>query len=350
MINDQELDLLRLLVSAPGIAGREHPVRQILQAALPHSDCEIKNDLVGNLVVNIPGKGERVVIVAHMDEVGLMVRRITPDGFLLVERIGGMHIRALPGSRLTLWTQQGNLPAQVGLLPQHQDHRNFIDLQEMYVDVGASFDDQVKGMGIEVGDILTWDADLKVMPFERISGKALDDRLGCLCLVLLAHQLIARNETLSCDLHLAFVVQEETSPSGSLTTTNQLQPDRIIGLDGTLAFDTPDLKNAQCDLRLGKGPAIKWMDVIRGTGRSFFPDLQLSRKIQEIAQKNNIPLQNEVVSGITTAANGLPFTHHGIPTAALSIPIRYHHSPIETADWQDVQTTIQLLKMIVTSS
>ena len=352
-----KLDLLEKLVQAPGLPGREIEVARLIREAISTCSKEVESDRLGNVVAHLPGAGRRVMFVAHMDEVGLIVRRITEDGFLLVERMGGMGVRSLPGSHLTLWTDEGRIPAQVGVLPLQLDNPVYLNLEDLYVDIGATSRSEaehpvgsrgeVEAMGVQVGDGLTWASPLQRIGEDRIRSKALDDRLGCFTLLSLAELIGQQERRLQCDLFLAFVVQEETMLTGGMPVVRSYQPDVVIGVDGTLAFDTPDLKGKQCDIAIGKGPCIKWFDAIRGKLASFVPHWELAQSIRRTARQNDIPLQPEVVTGMSTAVTLVPFSLSGVETAALSLPIRYHHSPVETADLGDVRDLVRLLAALV---
>jgi putative aminopeptidase FrvX len=287
------------------------------------------------------------MLVAHMDEVGLIVRRILPNGFLKVERLGGMGVQALPGSPLTLWSDGGALPAHVGLLPQHLASTQSPELNTLFIDIGARGRDEAQQMGVQVGDGLTWAGALETIGQGRVRSKALDDRLGCLALLALAQQ-VGRQQTL-CDLYLAFVVQEETMLMGGAPVVNAIRPEIVIGIDGTLAFDTPDLEGEQCDLRLGGGPALKWMDALRGKSVAYVPSRRLAQIARSQARALGIPLQSEIVTGLSTAVSPLPYLQEGSETLALSIPIRYHHSPVETADLQDAEQLVWLCAALIES-
>jgi len=338
-------DLLERLTGVPGVPGREERVADLIHSTLPPETCNCSLDNLGNLVAHMPGKGKRVMLAAHMDEVSLIIQRILPNGFLKVERMGGTSLRALPGSRLSLWTSKGCISASAGVLPQHLDTNEPIDFSKIYIDIGSSSDQETRAMNVAPGDVLTWDSPLRSIGSTLISGKALDDRLGCYILIQLAKLL--QPQELKCDLYLAFTVQEETMLMGGVTAANSVLPEIIIGVDGTLAFDTPDLEGSQCDLRLGKGPAFKWMDAIRGKLAAFVPNQKLAHHVRETAQRNNIPLQEEIVTGMSTAISPMLYAAKGAAAIALSVPLRYHHTPIETADLRDVENIILLLKTLL---
>lgn len=347
-MNAFRADLLGKLIEIPGLPGREERVSEFIRASMPDYAVDSYLDHLGNLIVHIPGKGKRVMLAAHMDEVGLIVQRIFPNGFLKVERMGGFSLRALPGSRLSLWTREGCIPAIAGILPKHLDNDEPIeDFSKIYIDIGTSSDSESRKMGVSPGDVLTWDSPLRSIGNMMISGKALDDRLGCYVLIQLAEMI--KPEDLQCDLFLTFTVQEETMLMGGVAAANAISPDIIIGIDDTFSFDTPDLAGMQCDISLGGGPALKWMDAIRGKMAAFVPNRELTARIQKIAFENEIQLQDEIVVGLSTAITPMIYAAKGAAAAAISIPIRYHHTPNEVADIRDIENTILLLTKIVTT-
>lgn len=199
---------------------------------------------------------------------------------------------------------------------------------------------------MRVGDGLTWSAPLARQGEYLITGKALDDRLGCLVLLTLAG--LIQQKQCRYDLYLGFVVQEETTLMGGAPIVQTLSSDLVIGVDGTLAFDTPDLEGQGSDIRLGGGPTLKMMDAIRGRGVTYVPDRELAQSLQELAEKYEIQLQPEIVVGLSTALAPIPFVAGGIKTAALSLPIRYHHSPLETANLGDAGQLVELLFAFLT--
>ncbi len=341
-------DLLAALCAAPGIAGHEGQVAEVVSSQLSAHSINYSTDRLGNVVAHLSAANSgapRVLIFAHMDEVGYMVRKIDADGFLYIERVGGASAQALPGHRLQLWTEAGPLPGVAGVLPQHiANEANAVEHARTYVDIGARSRADAQKMGVEVGCPVTYQP--TCVEFNGlVTGKALDDRLGCLLLLQLAEALQA--DPPSDDVYLAFVVQEETRLRGAMPVAYSLKPDWAIGLDGTLAFDTPDPIDRQTDLRLGGGPAIKVMDHLRGQGQGFIPHLGLRKHIEHVAREHGIALQREVVIGLSTAAAPLPFMMGGLPVAAVSFPLRYSHAPVEVADVADADAALDLLRAVI---
>lgn len=339
-------DLLSELSAAPGVAGFEQPVSSLICNKLAALGVSADIDGLGNVVAHIAASPATVgaptlLLVAHLDEVGYIVRKIRDDGFLLLERVGGASVHTLPGLRLTVWTEGGAIDGVVGALPQHLAGRvEGVNLTQMYLDIGAHSRDEALAMGAQVGCAITHHAVCGELN-GRVYGKALDDRLGCLILLNLAARLTCQPP--ACNVYLSFVVQEETRLRGAVPVVNRVQPHFAIGVDATLAFDTPDLPDGQTDVRLGGGPAIKVMDHLRGQGQGFIAHVGLRRHIESVAARRRIVTQPEVVVGLTTAATPLPFLGAGLPSAAVSFPLRYSHSPLEMADWGDVDSTVALL-------
>jgi putative aminopeptidase FrvX len=337
-----DFKILESLVNTPGLPGREGLISEKIQYFLPGEGWQINTDAVGNLTARKPGVGKRILFLTHMDEVGLIVRRVTPDGFLKVERLGGISLQALPGSAFDLWTAKGRLDAHAGLPAAHSvsGKENFIKLADIYLDIGAQNQAEVQTMGVRVGDGLTWASKLCRIGKSRIRSKALDNRTGCYTLVKLAHWL--DEHALEQDITLAFITQEESMIMEAAPVIRALAPDVVIGVDGTLPFDTPDDSDPQCDIGLGGGPCIKIMDVIRGK-IGYLPDWELTNQLIDFLIDKQFSYQPEVVVGISTAISLVPVLNHGVKTASFSLPIRYHHSPNEVVDLQDLDAMLTML-------
>ena len=341
-----DVSLIKRLAETPGLPGRESLVVEVIKAELPQDTWHCHVDPVGNLTARKQGKGKKLLFIAHTDEVGLIVRRITPEGFLKVERLGGMGLQVLPGSAFDLWTNEKWFDALVGCPAAHLENGgpDKLNLQEMYVDVGATSKEEVLSWGINVGDGLTWKFDFCQLPGNRIRSKALDDRLGCFALIKLAHAF--DDVEVDYDITLGFVSQEESMLFESAPVVSAVEPDVVIGIDGTLTFDTPDGVEPQCDIELGKGPTIKLMDAIRGK-MGYLPNWDLTQKIIRFMVSSGFSYQREVVVNISTALSLVPFMRSGLETACLSLPIRYHHSAVEVADLSDLEILINVLKAMI---
>lgn len=345
-LTDEDFQLIRALVETPGVPGRESLVSQVIQTSLPRTGWETCVDAIGNLTARKPGPGKKILFLAHMDEVGLIVRRITPDGYLKIERLGGISVHTLLGCALDLWTDIGRLDALVGAEPAHLVNGNSkcISYDDMFIDIGCSSKEEALSLGVHIGDVLTWKSELCLLAGRRIRGKALDNRLGCFALIKLANLLT--DEDIDADVTLAFVVQEESMIFESGPVINQCDPDIVIGVDGTLPFDSPDVRDQQSEINLGKGPCIKLMDAIRGK-ISYLPNWDLTKALMRFMEEQGLSYQPEIVIGLSTAVSLVPFMNKGIKTAGLSLPIRYHHSAVEVADLHDLESLINLMYLLL---
>lgn len=340
------LSLLENLCAAHGVSGFEEPVVRVLVTYLEQVGVEYHQDRIGNLIARLPGQGPRVLLVAHMDEVGFMVRKVEKNGYVRLERVGGAALETMPGQHLVFAGECGLVPGVVGILPPHlQSTGKSFGIADAYVDLGAQSQSQVMEMGIMVGTPAVYAPRFQVMG-NRVAAKALDDRAGCALLAQLAGMAAAN---LACDLSLAFVVQEENVLVGAQPVVHDLQPDWILGVDATLTYDTPELDSAYAELSLGAGPAVKVMDHIRGRGQGLVAHPGFRRRVENTANQIGLSLQREVAIGISTAVAPLPFQNTGIPTAAVSFPLRYSHSPAEVADITDLNQTLRLLFHVVTN-
>jgi putative aminopeptidase FrvX len=343
--SELSLTLLETLCAAPGISGFEQPVAAALGAYLGQQGVECQVDRVGNLLAHVPGSGPRVLLVAHMDEVGFVVRKIERDGFLRLERVGGSAVQALAGEHVIISGDSGPVPGVVGIVPPHLKGEASTDgLGSMYVDAGFRSKAAALECGVQVGSPVCYNPRFQKLQ-NCVAAKALDDRAGCALLAQLAAEV--KNGGAACDLYLGFVVQEENVLVGGMPLLNVAQPDWVLGVDATLTYDSPDFNHPYSEVALGDGPAIKIMDHIRGRGQGLIAHPMLRRHIETVAKQANLPLQREVAVGISTAVAPMPFQRVATPTAAVSFPLRYSHSPAEVADLGDLHQTLQLLHGIV---
>ena len=346
----EDWELLEQLTSVPGVSGFEEPVRRFIAQHLQGLGLAYHVDNLGNLIAHIPGTGQRVLFIAHMDEVGHIVCKIRSDGYLSIERIGGISTRALAGQTVEVGVSaEKALPGVVGVCPQHLESRNpALPSQRPFVDIGARSRDEAIALGVKLGAPVTYAPHFSRLGPHLIRGKALDDRVGCYLLLQVAKRWARQKPPV--DLYLAFVVQEESNLRGAMPVTEDVDPQCIIGLDVTLAFDTPDLaQTEQSEVVLGQGPAIKIMDHLPGTLQGIVIHSGLREHIEKIATQENIPLQYEILMGLTTAISPLPFMKAGIAAAGLSLPSRYNHSPVEVVSADDIKATAMLLNALVAS-
>jgi putative aminopeptidase FrvX len=343
-------NLLEELCSIHAVSGREDRAVRFLKDYLKPLADSLTVDRLGNVVAVLKGKkhpDHKIMLQAHMDELGLIIRGITPAGFLLIERVGGLPEKSLLGQRLDILTDQDELiPAYVGPKSHHitSKEEKFVvpAVHEMFLDVGLSSREEVEKAGIQVGDPVTYHPNYHRIGNGLIVSKALDNRVGIFVLLELLKRF--QKDRPDSSLAFSFTVLEEFSIRGSLPTVTQVQPDVILSLDITIAPDTP-IDQPIHPVKMGGGPAIKMMDFHgRGTLGGMFSSPKLRRFIEETARKGSIPLQREVIVGvITDPAFQLYLGDKGQTIAGISIPQRYTHASISACHESDISQTIELL-------
>jgi tetrahedral aminopeptidase len=334
-IGASQIELLEKLCNATAVSGDEHEVRQIVLEAVKLIADEVKVDALGNVLATKFGRGEnrvRVMLAAHMDEIGLMVVKKHDDGVFEFERVGGIDERQLAGKPVLVGRE--HLPGVIGAKPIHMttadERKNKIDVSAMRIDLGPEIGEKVKP-----GDRATFATRFELLG-PSIRAKALDDRFGVATLIeLLKH---APDHI---DLLAAFTVQEEVGLRGARVAAYALDPDMAIAVDATPAYDLPhwddEDENDRYNTRLDAGPAIYVMDF--GT----IPDRRLVSWLVETATQADIPYQLRQPGGGGTDAGAIHKVRSGIPSVSVSVPVRYAHTAASIARLDDWANTLRLL-------
>jgi tetrahedral aminopeptidase len=334
-IGASQIELLEKLCNATAVSGDEHEVRQIVLEAVKLIADEVKVDALGNVLATKFGRSEnrvRVMLAAHMDEIGLMVVKKHDDGVFEFDRVGGIDERQLPGKPVLVGRE--HLPGVIGAKPIHMttadERKNKIDVSAMRIDLGPEIGEKVKP-----GDRATFATRFELLG-PSIRAKALDDRFGVATLIeLLKH---APDQI---DLLAAFTVQEEVGLRGARVAAYALNPDMAIAVDATPAYDLPhwddEDENDRYNTRLDEGPAIYVMDF--GT----IPDRRLVNWLVETATQAEIPYQLRQPGGGGTDAGAIHKVRSGIPSVSVSVPVRYAHTAASIARLDDWANTLRLL-------
>lgn len=339
------LDRLRALVDLTAPSGQEEETVRFLARELAPLVDEVTVDALGNVIARKKGAqpGSRsLVISAHMDEIGFIVRKIEPNGYLRFEKLGGHDDRILLAQRVWLRSQNGKLLGVIGCKSAHLsagERDRVVKHTEMYIDIGARSEDEVRAMGVTVGTPMGYVGELAELGkgTGRYIAHGLDDRAGC---ALLWHLLAdLQGKSLPGDLHAVFSVQEEVGLRGARTAGQAIQADVALAVDMTAADDTPDTGTRH--LQLGLGPAIKVMD------NSLLAHPAVRRALEAAAAKAGVAVQQEILTGIGTDAGALHQAGPGAPTGCISVANRYTHSPIEMLDEKDFEGAYALLKQFV---
>jgi putative aminopeptidase FrvX len=332
-----------MLSNAAGVSGDEGAVRRlVLEAIRPHVD-EVKVDALGNVLARQGAArrrgGPRVLLAAHMDEVGLMIVDHEADGSLRFEVVGGVSERVLLGKAVIVGPRR--LPGVIGAAPAHllggDRLETVVRAGQMRIDIGAGNQETARRQ-VPLGDRATFATELAVLE-GALRGKALDDRLGCATLISLL-----RAGPYPVELHAAFTVQEEVGLRGARVAGYAVEPDAAIALDCTPANDLPDSQgreNTQYNARLGHGPVVYLADA------HTISDRRLVDYVRRTAQAAGLPYQIRQPGGGGTDAGAIQQTRAGVPVVSVSVPVRYLHSPAALARLQDWHNTLQLVDRVL---
>jgi endoglucanase len=333
------IENLEKLSNACGVTGREEEVANLMKKLLKPYVDEVKEDKLGNVIGIRKGKknAPKVMLAAHMDEIGLLVKTITKDGFLQLTKIGGIDDRILLAQKVIVHTDKGHLHGIIGSKPPHiqkeEERKKIISCDELFIDVGASSQEEAKKMGVKVGDTVCFDVKFAKIGKNIVIGKALDDRIGCTIII----EALSRLEKADCTIYAVGTVQEEVGLRGAATSAFGIYPDVGIALDVTVAGDTPEIREVDAPIRMRKGPSLTVADS------GMIVPLKVLRMLVDAAEENKIPYQLETgLPGSTDAARIL-LTREGVPSGVISVPTRYIHSATSLLSLEDAENAVRLL-------
>ena len=324
--------LLQQLTETFGPSGYEANVRAIVQAEVESLADEMRVDALGNLIVRKhptnPGNDtKKIMIAAHMDEIGIIVSHVDENGFVRFASIGGVFGRYILGSRVQFLNGTKGIVGYDRL----EKVNEMPAMDKIYIDVGAK---SKRDCPVKVGDVAAFDR-----PFielgDRLVAKSMDDRVG----VLVAIETLRALKSTPHDVYFVFTTQEEVGVRGAATSAHGIDPDVGIAIDVTPSGDTPNAM--KMEMALGNGPCIKIQDV------SLIADPRIVQWMIRTAEKNKIPYQREVLLIGGTDARAMQITRAGVPVGCISIPVRYVHSPSEMVDDSDVQNSVKLLTALL---
>ncbi|MGC9307965.1 MAG: M42 family metallopeptidase [Thermoplasmatota archaeon] len=340
---DELVELLASLSNAPGISGYEDRVREVIHEALEDDVDEIRYDRMGNLIAVKNGGTPSVMVAAHMDEIGLMAKYIDDEGFIRFVTFGGWFDQTLLNNSVTLHTKQGDVHGVIGSKPPHlmekEEQEKTIKAKDMFIDVGADDREAVKQLGIRPGTPITLQPRFHTLQGSRVTGKALDDRVGVAMMI----EAIRRYDG-DATLYAVGTVQEEVGLKGAKTSAFGLDPDVALVSETALAGDYPGVEKKESALQLGQGPAVTVTDA---SGRGLITPSPVLTWLEETATENNIDYQLDVSAGGTTDATAIHLTRAGILSGVIGVPTRYLHSGVEVADLRDLERGADLIAAAV---
>ena len=348
MIVDEFRRLLGELMLIPGLSGHEDRVRRTISAHLDAAGIASRHDRLGNLVATIDGNPDapRVMVFAHMDQLGFVVRKIEDDGSVRVTRLGGVPERALASQAVLVCVGEGrDVPGVIGNMSHHAtppEHRQtIIATPDLRIDTGNQSRLSVEEAGIEIGTPVVYRPFVMNLAGSWITGTSVDDRAGCAVLISVARALAesARHPT----VHVVFSVQEEFNLRGAVVAAQNLKPDIAIQIDLMLATDTPDMAD-RGSMRLGGGPGISLYSFHgRGTLNGVIPHPAAVRLFESTAADEDIPLQRSAQTGILTDLSYVQLLGDGVVSIDVGFPMRYSHSSLEVCDLSDLVSLERLL-------
>jgi putative aminopeptidase len=336
--------LLRELAGLDGVAGHEHAVVSRLREMLEPHVAGIEIDTYGNIYapVNDAPAGPSLMIAAHSDEIGALVKSIEPNGMIRFERAGGIVETLTIGRHVRIRGLRGVVGVKAGHIQTPDERGRAPSIRELYVDMGVDSAEEVHALGIRVGDAIAYDAPMQELANpNRVSGKALDNRVSCAILVLLAERL--KGQTLPCAVHLVVTVQEEVGLRGATMAAYRLNPDAAIVIDTVPSGGTPDVDyHRDLRMKIGEGPVLSLASRGGSSGHIINPGMR--DFLRKCADEAGISLQESLFYGGTSDVSAVHLERGGIPSGVINIARRYSHSPVEMLDINDALDTLFLLE------
>lgn len=340
-MTDSTLELLKELTEVNGIPGYEDQVRSIVRKHLaPLGD--LSQDKIGSVICKVKGTSEqpRVMLAGHMDEIGLMVKHITKEGFLKFLPLGGWFDQVLLGQRVVIKTKDGEVVGVIGAKPPHlmpaDERTKIVKKNDMYIDIGASSQEEVEAAGVRPGDPVIPRADfVELTNGKTYLSKAFDDRVG-------VGVVISSLQTLKPGKHPNTVygvatVQEEVGVRGATTSVRAVDPDVAIVLESDIAGDVPGIKDEESSVKLGQGPTTLIYDA------RMIPNLKLRDFLLETAESLEIPVQISYVEGGATDGAAIHLHHTGVPTVVIGVAARHIHSDSSIIHRDDYDNAVRLV-------
>ncbi len=336
--------LLEKLSNASGVSGFEDEVRNLMMEELKGHVDDLDVDNMGNLIATKNGKpdGKKVMLAAHMDEIGLMVRYIDKEGFIKFSKLGGINDQMLLNQEVYIHTNGEQILGVVGSKPPHRmkaaEKKKPVQYENMFIDIGASDKEDAEEM-VNIGDPITIKQKFAELKNDLVMGNAMDNRVGCAIMVEVMKR--ARSDA---TIYGVGTVQEEVGLKGARTAAYRINPDMALALDVTISGDHPGMKEEDAPAKAGKGPCIILTDA---SGRGIITHPQVKELLIQVAEEEEIPYQLEVSEGGTTDATAIHLTREGIPTGVISPPSRYIHTPVSVVNINDVENAVKLILAVL---
>jgi putative aminopeptidase FrvX len=342
---DFTLSLLKELTETSGVSGYETPIRAVIRRYLEKYG-ELSQDKIGSVICKTPGSSEKpkVMLAGHMDEIGFMVKQITPEGFIRFIPLGGWFDQVLLGQRVIIQTQKGEVVGVIGAKPPHllpADERDkVVKRKDMYIDIGASTKDEVDAAGVQLGDPIIPRAD-----FVELAGgltylsKAFDDRVGTALVISALEEL--KKQAHPNTVYGVATVMEEVGLRGATTSVRAVDPDVAIILESDIAGDVPGIKPDESAIKLGQGPTIVLFDA------RMIPNIRFRDLVLDTAKQVSVPVQLSAIEGGATDGGIIHLHNVGVPTIVMGVAARHIHSHSSIIHRHDYDNAVRLLVALV---
>lgn len=341
---------LKDLVKIAGVSGFEQLIVQEIASSLKNSVDQLEIDHFGNIYAEIIGQkpGPKLMIAAHSDQIGYVVKSIDHQGFIRFHGQGGVIPSLTLGRKVLVNGHLGIVGVKAGHIQKPEERVQIDPINQLYIDLGVNSSEEVRELGINVGTPITYADGLdEFANGDLLAGPGIDNRLGCAILSNLLEELAdpVKKAKIAGTICGVFTVQEEVGLRGAKIAAHKLNPDLAIALDTIPAGDTPETKTSiELPIYLGKGPVFP---LISGGGvRGNIMHQSVLKILEKIAQQEHIPYQTAIFVGGTSDASAIHLEQDGIPTGAITIPRRYSHSPVEMADLNDAEGAYNLLRAL----
>lgn len=347
-------DNLRSMCLIPAISGREYPVAHFMEQAFLQCGLTPEIDVIGNCTATVEGSDtERpsVMVFGHMDQLGFLVRSIEEDGFLRLERLGGVPERVMPACNICVITRDGTLVSGViGLKPHHvttaEEKYIVRKVSESYADIGAVSKEQVKSLGIDIGSPVVYAPKFIELLNQTVSATSLDNRIACSVVLELAKKLTEK--PIKNTVYLAGTVQEEYNDRGAVLVARAKKPSIAICIDVCIEHGTPEMKG-QGEVLMGGGPVISLYNFHgRGTLNGVIPHRDMVTLFESASDVSGIHIQRSISLGLLTDLAYVQFEGSGMKAIDIGVPCRYTHSPSEVCNMVDVEQTADLIYTALT--
>jgi len=323
-----------------GISGCEENVAKIMIDALKKAADSVETDNFGNVIAK-KGKGKKkIMIAAHMDEIGMIVKHINPQGFIYFIKVGGINDSILPGKLVEIINKDGrHIKGVLGTKPPHlmnaEEAKQPVKFENMFIDIGLSSKEEVEKL-VEIGDQIIFEPNAGVLNGDMCYGKAADNRISCYALVKVLEKL---SNDINAEVFGCATAQEEVGLKGGKTSSFKVNPDFALVIDTTVAGDMPGIEEKVSALKLGKGAAIT---IVEASGRGTIVSGKVRKLMIDAAKKSKIDYQLDIIDGGMTDGAVIYTNREGILTGIISIPTRYIHAPTSVFNMKDINSAVNL--------